>query len=108
MTDRPLPGGRPVPGDHPLPGLDVLEEGTAFLALAGLRFTSVAPDRVEGTIELGPQHHTRSGSRHGGVYPAAGEPAASGGATIAADARGLIAVGVHNSTDFVRSMTAGV
>jgi 1,4-dihydroxy-2-naphthoyl-CoA hydrolase len=93
--------------ERPLPGLDVLEEGTAFLALAGLRFTNVAADRVVGTIELGPQHHTPFGIVHGGVYAAAIETAASVGATIAADARGLIAVGVHNGTDFVRSMTAG-
>jgi uncharacterized protein (TIGR00369 family) len=44
---------------------------------------------------------------HGGVYTTAIESAASIGATAAVADRGLIAVGVNNNTDFVRSMTSG-
>jgi len=84
-----------------------LEHGSAFLTAAGLRLTHIAADRVEGFIDLGPEHHQPYGIVHGGVYAAAVESAASIGATLAALERDRIAVGVHNATDFLRSMTAG-
>ncbi|HTS15064.1 MAG TPA: PaaI family thioesterase [Candidatus Sulfotelmatobacter sp.] len=87
-------------------GLD-LEHGSAFVTAAGLRLTHVAADRVEGYIDLGPEHHQPYGIVHGGVYAAAVETAGSVGATVAALARGQIAVGVHNATDFLRSMSSG-
>ena len=90
------------PGDVP-----DLEHGSAFVAASGLHLTHIAADRVEGFIDLGPEHHQPYGIVHGGVYAAAVESAASVGATVAALARGQIAVGVHNSTDFLRSMTTG-
>jgi 1,4-dihydroxy-2-naphthoyl-CoA hydrolase len=84
-----------------------LENPSAFMTAAGLQLTHVAGDRVEGVIDLGPEHHTPWGVVHGGVYAAAVESAAStGGSTAVAD-RGQIAVGVNNTTDFLRSMTAG-
>jgi 1,4-dihydroxy-2-naphthoyl-CoA hydrolase len=84
-----------------------LQNASAFLSAAGLEFTHVAGDRVEGVIDLGPQHHTPWGVVHGGVYTSAVESAASVGATTAVAHRDQIAVGVHNSTDFLRSMTHG-
>ncbi len=94
--------------DRPnLPVLPDLEHGSAFVSAAGLHLTHVAADRVEGTIDLGPQHHQPWGLVHGGVYAAAVESAASIGATVAVAHRGQIAVGVHNGTDFIRSMTTG-
>ena len=83
------------------------ERGSAFVKAAGLHLTHVAADRVEGYIDLGPEHHQPYGIVHGGVYASAVETAASVGATVAALARGQIAVGVHNSTDFIRSTTTG-
>lgn len=88
-------------------GMPDLERGSAFVAASGLHLTHVAADRVEGYIDLGPEHHQPYGIVHGGVYASAVESAASVGATVAALARGQIAVGVHNSTDFIRSMTSG-
>ena len=44
---------------------------------------------------------------HGGLYCAVIESAASIGASTAVADRGQFAVGVNNSTDFVRPMTAG-
>jgi len=84
-----------------------LENASAFLTAAGLKLTHVAGDRVEGSIDLGPEHHTRWGVVHGGVYTSAIESAASVGASTAVADRDQIAVGVNNSTDFLRSMTAG-
>ena len=83
------------------------EHGSAFVRAAGLHLTHVAADRVEGYIDLGPEHHQPYGIVHGGVYASAVETSASVGATVAALARGQIAVGVHNSTDFIRSTTTG-
>lgn len=78
-----------------------------FLEAAGLRFTEVSGTRVRGEIDLGPEHHTPWGVVHGGVYTTAVETAASVGASTAVADRGQIAVGVANSTDFLRPMSAG-
>lgn len=80
-----------------------LADVSAFLAASGLRLTEVTGRSVTGTLELGAQHHTAWGIVHGGVYTTAIETAASVGATAAVAERGQIAVGVHNSTDFLRS-----
>jgi 1,4-dihydroxy-2-naphthoyl-CoA hydrolase len=84
-----------------------LENASAFMAATGLRLTHVGPDRVEGVLDLGPEHHTPWGVVHGGVYSAAIESAASIGASAAAAERGQIAVGINNNTDFLRSMSSG-
>jgi uncharacterized protein (TIGR00369 family) len=84
-----------------------LEHPGAFMAAAGLRLTQVGADRVEGVLDLGPEHHTPWGMVHGGVYTTAIETAASIGASVAVADRGQIAVGVNNTTDFLRSMTSG-
>jgi 1,4-dihydroxy-2-naphthoyl-CoA hydrolase len=99
-------GGKTVTGAQ-RPGAPDLDNASAFLAAAGLRLTHVAADRVEGVIDLGPEHHTPWGVVHGGVYTAAAESAASVGATVAVADRGQIAVGTNNNTDFLRSMTTG-
>jgi 1,4-dihydroxy-2-naphthoyl-CoA hydrolase len=56
---------------------------------------------------LGPEHHQPWGLVHGGVYTAAVETAASVGASIAASEHGLVAVGVNNNTNFLRSKSDG-
>jgi uncharacterized protein (TIGR00369 family) len=96
------------PAAHdPSPAGPDLENASAFVAAAGLRFTSVSGHAVTGTLRLGPEHHTPWGVVHGGVYTTAVESAASVGATAAVTARGQVAVGVHNSTDFLRSTRSG-
>ncbi len=59
---------------------------------------------MRGWIHLGEQHHTPWGVVHGGVYAAAVESAASLGASAAVKERGQFAVGVNNTTDFLRPM----
>jgi uncharacterized protein (TIGR00369 family) len=93
------------PGGVMMP--DVSMFAGAFLAVAGLRFTEVTPARVRGQMQLGPEHHTPWGVVHGGVYTTAVESAASVGASAAVAERGQVAVGVVNSTDFLRPITAG-
>jgi 1,4-dihydroxy-2-naphthoyl-CoA hydrolase len=80
---------------------------SAFVAAMGFTTAEVSGTRVTGTAELGPEHHTPWGVVHGGVYCAIVESAASIGASTAVREHGQFSVGVNNSTDFVRSMTAG-
>ncbi len=80
---------------------------SAFLRVAGLRFDEISDSRVRGSIELGEHHHTPWGVVHGGVYTTAVESAASVGASAAVEERGQFAVGVNNSTDFLRPMKEG-
>jgi len=95
-----------MPEDETVSPAD-LEHTSAFVSASGLRITHVAADRVEGVIDLGPEHHQPWGIVHGGVYATAIESAASVGAVTAASAHGLVAVGVNNTTNFLRSMTEG-
>ncbi len=80
---------------------------SAFVEAVGLRFTEVTNTRVRGEIRLGAEHHTPWGVVHGGVYTTAVESAATVGASAAVADRGEVAVGVANSTDFLRPLTAG-
>jgi 1,4-dihydroxy-2-naphthoyl-CoA hydrolase len=83
------------------------EHPSPFVSAAGLHLTTVAPERVEGWIELGPEHHTPWGVVHGGVYTTAIESAASVGASTAVVDQQQFAVGLNNNTDFVRPMVEG-
>jgi uncharacterized protein (TIGR00369 family) len=67
----------------------------------------ISGSRVTGTLELGPEHHTPWGVVHGGVYTTAIESAASIGASLAVRDQGMFAVGVTNTTDFIRPMRDG-
>jgi len=84
-----------------------LTAASAFVAAVGMDVAEVSGTRVTGSVELGPQHHTPWGVVHGGVYCTIVESAASIGASAAVTERGQFAVGVNNSTDFLRPMTAG-
>lgn len=78
-----------------------------FLASSGLELDEVTGRSVVGHIDLGPDHHTPWGIVHGGVYATAVESAASLGASAAVENQGLVAVGLTNTTHFVRSLTSG-
>ena len=89
-----------------LPPVD-LESSGAFARASGFDPVDVSGTRVTGTVDLGPEQHTPWGVVHGGVYCTVVESAASIGASTAVREQGQFSVGVNNSTDFVRSMTAG-
>lgn len=78
-----------------------------FMRAAGLHFDEIGPSSVTGWIDLDAEHHQPWGLVHGGVYTTAIESAASVGASTAPAAHGLVAVGVNNNTNFVRSMVGG-
>jgi 1,4-dihydroxy-2-naphthoyl-CoA hydrolase len=92
-----------------VPSLDAasLEDASAFLRVAGLVFDEITADRVTGHLQLGLEHHTPWGIVHGGVYATAIESAASVGASQAVRDKGQVAVGLTNTTHFLRSVTAG-
>ena len=91
------------------PKLDAasLEDSGAFLRAAGFIFDEVTATRVTGHLVLSPEHHTPWGIVHGGVYTSAIESAASVGASTAVRDRGQVAVGLTNTTHFLRSVTDG-
>jgi 1,4-dihydroxy-2-naphthoyl-CoA hydrolase len=84
-----------------------LEQASTFVSAAGLILEEVGGARVTGYIDLGTGHHTPWGIVHGGVYSTAIESAASIGASTAVRARGEVAVGLTNTTHFLRSVTSG-
>lgn len=82
-------------------------EAGGFVAGVGLMIDEVGADRVLGHIDLDERHHTPWGIVHGGVYATAVESAASIGASAAVQERGMMAVGLTNTTQFLRSLTSG-
>ncbi len=84
-----------------------LEDSGAFVRAAGLVVEEASGSRVTGHIQLGPDHHTPWGIVHGGVYSTAVESAASIGASTAVRELGQVAVGITNTTHFLRSLAAG-
>jgi 1,4-dihydroxy-2-naphthoyl-CoA hydrolase len=84
-----------------------LEGASAFLRAAGLTVAEITGTRVTGHLQLGSEHHTPWGIVHGGVYATAIESAASIGASHAVRDQGQVAVGLTNTTHFLRPVTAG-
>lgn len=62
---------------------------------------------MTGHIDAGPGHHTPWGMVHGGVYASAVESACSIGASTAVAEAGQFAVGLSNTTDFLRAHREG-
>jgi 1,4-dihydroxy-2-naphthoyl-CoA hydrolase len=84
-----------------------LEQAGAFVRAAGLVVEQASGSRVTGHIDLDADHHTPWGVIHGGVYATAIESAASIGASAAVRDLGQVAVGITNTTHFLRSLSAG-
>lgn len=87
--------------------IDPKVPSSEFVRVAGLDFEEIEGKGVRGWIELDERHHTPWGVVHGGVYATAVESAASVGASAAVKERGQFAVGVSNSTEFLRPMKEG-
>ena len=84
-----------------------LTDAGAFVREAGFQPTEVSGTHVAGHIDIDERHHTPWGIVHGGVYATAIESAASIGASTAVRDAGQVAVGLTNTTHFLRSITAG-
>jgi uncharacterized protein (TIGR00369 family) len=88
------------------PTLDQQATG-AFLAAVGFAVDELTGTHVTGSVELGADHQTPWGIVHGGVYTTVIESAASIGASEAVRERGMVAVGLTNTTHFLRGMRSG-
>jgi uncharacterized protein (TIGR00369 family) len=98
------------PAQHAPQGMAMmagLPPAGAWLEQLGLVVEELSGTRVRASLELGLQHLTPWGVIHGGVYTTAIESLASIGASAAVVDQGQFAVGVNNSTDFLRAMRAG-
>ena len=99
VRDADTPQGYPAFADLP--------PGGAWIHDHGLLFDEISGTRVTAHIELSARHWTPWGVVHGGVYTTAIESVASVGASAAVFEQGQFAVGVNNTTDFLRSMREG-
>jgi 1,4-dihydroxy-2-naphthoyl-CoA hydrolase len=80
-----------------------------FVGLAGIELTEATPDGAKGRLVITEDHHQPYGVVHGGVYCTLAETIASTGAAVWAMAQGMAgAVGVSNTTNFLRATTSGV
>lgn len=84
-----------------------LEDSGPFLQAVGFQVDRVSSTELSGHLEVGPSQHTPWGVVHGGVYATTVESAASIGASAAVAERGQVAVGLTNTTHFLRPLTAG-
>ncbi|MFT3900102.1 MAG: PaaI family thioesterase [Gordonia sp. (in: high G+C Gram-positive bacteria)] len=75
----------------------------------GMTISEATADGVVAQIEIGPTHHQPFGIVHGGVYCAMAESVASisGFLWLTETGIGGTAVGVNNSTDFIKSVSSG-
>ncbi|HET7499986.1 MAG TPA: PaaI family thioesterase [Kofleriaceae bacterium] len=78
-----------------------------FETSLGLTFTRASADVVECEIPVGPHLMQPFGLVHGGVYAAIVETLASVGAAMAAATHGLTALGLENTTSFLRAVRTG-
>lgn len=82
------------------------EQG-AWLGALGFEIEELTGTRVVGHLDVTPDHHTPWGVVHGGVFATIVESTGSLGASAAVADRGQFAVGVNNSTDFLRPVVDG-
>ena len=79
-----------------------------YVSFTGIELTEATPDRAAGRLVVTENHHQPYGVVHGGVYCTLAETIASTGAAVWAMAQGLAgAVGLSNTTDFIRATTSG-
>lgn len=92
---------------------DALRDLDAFLTdrfgagTIGLRWDRLSRERGEAHLEVTESLHQPSGIVHGGVWCAVIESMASVCAALTALPRGLVCVGAHNATDFLRPHREG-
>jgi 1,4-dihydroxy-2-naphthoyl-CoA hydrolase len=80
---------------------------TPFDEFYGLEIVRVAGG-VEGRLTVASHHHQPTGVVHGGVYASVGEAVASGMANLGLAERGEVAMGMTNTTSFMRPVSNGV
>ena len=85
------------------------EERPTFVGYTGIELTDVSADAAAGRLVITENHHQPYGVVHGGVYCTFIETLASESAARWAMKIGMAgAVGVSNTTDFIRATREGV
>lgn len=74
----------------------------------GLVFVKADPDEFVAEIHVGPRHHQPYGLVHGGVYAGMIEAVCSTGATLTVMGENKSAVGLENTTSFLRAVRSGI
>jgi 1,4-dihydroxy-2-naphthoyl-CoA hydrolase len=81
---------------------------TGFDRLYGLELVSFSDTEVRGRVAVRDELKQPAGLVHGGVYAAIAESLASLATHVAVAEQGEMAVGLSNSTSFLRPVTKGV
>lgn len=85
------------------------DDSTNFVGHTGIELAETSADKVVGRIDVGERHHQPYGVVHGGVYCTLVETLASTGAAIWAVENDMAgAMGVSNTTDFLKATKSGV
>lgn len=84
-----------------------LATASAFMELLDISFDEITPTTVRGSVAADERHHQPWGLVHGGLYTSVIETFATTGAYEAVKDRGQQAVGVSNTTDFLRPHQSG-
>jgi len=74
----------------------------------GLRFVDAAPDRYVAELTVDDRHRQPYGLVHGGVYAGMIESVCSTGAALSVWNQGKSAVGLENTTSFLRAVRSGI
>jgi 1,4-dihydroxy-2-naphthoyl-CoA hydrolase len=88
-------------------GATDLTGSSELLRLLDIEFEEIGATRVSGSVAADERHHQPWGLVHGGLYATVIETFATTGAFEAVKDRGQQAVGVSNTTDFLRPHRAG-
>jgi len=86
----------------------VNEAVLGFDRLYGLEFLSFSDAEVRAQLPVRDEHKQPAGLVHGGVYASMAESMASFGTARAVRENGDMAMGLSNSTSFLRPVTAGI
>ncbi len=78
-----------------------------FNEAMGLKFTTIEPEKLVAELTVDQQHKQPYGIVHGGVYSAMIETLCSTGAALNVMADGCTAVGLENTTSFLRAVRSG-
>ena len=102
-----------MPATNLQPATSVPDEITAPVAsselmqLLAIDVKELGATRVSGSVAADERHHQPWGIVHGGLYTSVIETFATAGAFEAVKDRGQQAVGINNTTDFVRPHQSG-